>query len=187
MLATAFKEWAVICRALATGRQSLIVRKGGISEAGGVFAPEHSRFWLYPTHFHEQQQKGVKPSAMQLLDEAEREKAPAGTLHFTAFVEITEVFFVDKLDVALSLDDLHVWSPETIAQRFHYRTPGLYVLPVRAWRTPRIEVPEHPAYAGCKTWVELDRTLTEVGEAVLSDAEHQKNVNAIRERIIGRP
>jgi hypothetical protein len=186
MLATAFKEWAVICRALATGRQSLIVRKGGISEAGGVFTPEHSRFWLYPTHFHEQQQKGVKPSAMSLLEEAEREKAPAGTLHFTAFVEITEVFFVDKLDVALALDDLHVWSPETITQRFQYRTPGLYVLPVRVWTTPRQEVPEHPASAGSKTWVELDRPLSDVGEPVLGDAEHRTKVNAIRERITGR-
>lgn len=187
MLSTAFKEWAVICRALATGRQSLVVRKGGIAEAGGVFTPEHSRFWLYPTHFHEQQQKGVKPSALPLLEEAEREKAPAETLHFAAFVEVAEVFFVDKLDVALALDDLHVWSPDTIAQRFHYRTPGLYVLPVRVWTTPRIEVPEHPAYAGCKTWVELDRSFADVGDPVLSEAEHQQNVNAIRERVTGRP
>ena len=47
-------------------------------------------------------------------------------------------------------------SPETIRQRFDYRTPGLYVLPVRVFRAPAAEVVEHPAYAGCKTWVELD-------------------------------
>ena len=39
MLRIAFKEWAAVCRALASGRQSLIIRKGGIAEAGGVFAP----------------------------------------------------------------------------------------------------------------------------------------------------
>jgi len=32
MLAQAFKEWAVICRALAVGKQSLLLRKGGIAE-----------------------------------------------------------------------------------------------------------------------------------------------------------
>ena len=37
MLKDAFKEWAVICRALAEGRQALILRKGGIAEAGGDF------------------------------------------------------------------------------------------------------------------------------------------------------
>ena len=31
MLRHAFKEWAVICKALAEGRQALILRKGGIA------------------------------------------------------------------------------------------------------------------------------------------------------------
>ena len=59
-LSIAFKEWAVICRALAEGRQSLILRKGGIAEAGGQFRPEHDRFLLYPTYFHEQHHTGTK-------------------------------------------------------------------------------------------------------------------------------
>ena len=37
----AFKEWAVICRALAQGRQRLILRKGGIEEPGGQFELAH--------------------------------------------------------------------------------------------------------------------------------------------------
>ena len=37
LLKHAFKEWAVICKALATGRQLLILRKGGIDEPGGDF------------------------------------------------------------------------------------------------------------------------------------------------------
>ena len=31
MLKHAFKEWAVICQALATGRQALVLRKGGVA------------------------------------------------------------------------------------------------------------------------------------------------------------
>src|SRR3954449_9255456 len=49
----AFKEWAGVCDALLEGRQSLIVRKGGIAEGPRGFAPEHEAFWLYPTHVHE--------------------------------------------------------------------------------------------------------------------------------------
>src|SRR5690242_14612220 len=52
----AFKEWAGVCAALATGRQSLILRKGGIAEGPEGFAPEHTSFWLYPTHVHEAEQ-----------------------------------------------------------------------------------------------------------------------------------
>ena len=46
MLSIAFKEWAVICEALAA-TQSLILRKGGISEEGGTFRPEHAEFLLH--------------------------------------------------------------------------------------------------------------------------------------------
>ncbi|HYV35699.1 MAG TPA: DUF1802 family protein, partial [Gemmataceae bacterium] len=45
MLKHAFKEWAAICKALAEGRQGLILRKGGIAEPGGDFQIEHTRFW----------------------------------------------------------------------------------------------------------------------------------------------
>ena len=52
----AFKEWAGVCAALAEGRQSLIVRKGGIAEGPRGFAPEHDVFWLYPTQVHQAEQ-----------------------------------------------------------------------------------------------------------------------------------
>ena len=62
MLKHAFKEWAVICQALADGKQALILRKGGIAEAGDDFQVEHTRFWLFPTFVH-QQRDGIKPEA----------------------------------------------------------------------------------------------------------------------------
>lgn len=180
MLSIAFKEWAAVCRALATGRQSLIVRKGGIAEEGGVFKPEHPRFWLYPTLFHEQQQ-GVKPDALPLLEAAERDRPSAGTLRFTHGVDVTAVDHVTSLDTALSLDEFHIWSPDVITQRFYYRTPGLYVLTVRVWEADAVEMPEQPAFAGCKTWVDLGRELPDAGRPVLDDDEHQRRSAAIRD------
>ena len=48
----AFKEWAVICRALAAGDQSIILRKGGIDENDDSFRVEHTRFRIarHPSH-----------------------------------------------------------------------------------------------------------------------------------------
>jgi hypothetical protein len=162
MLSVAFKEWAVICRALAEGRQSVILRKGGIAEEGGAFRPEHSEFLLYPTFFHEHR-TGVKPGFLALLEAAEAEKPEPGTVRFTHFVRVTDVRHVADLDAVLALDPLHAWTPDVVRQRFHYRTPGLFVLTVRAFALPAPAVRvEKPEYAGCKTWVNLDEPVPTV-------------------------
>jgi hypothetical protein len=170
MLQHAFKEWAVICRALADGRQALILRKGGIAEPGGVFRLEHQRFWLYPTYVH-QQRDGIKPEALPLLQQVEAERPPAGTLRLSHFAEVSGVYQLHNLPAALIVDGLHLWSPETVAARFAYRQPGLVLLPVRVYRAAEaLELPEAPAYAGCRSWVELERALPTEGAApVLSD------------------
>lgn len=167
MLQHAFKEWAVICQALAEGRQALILRKGGIAE--DEFQLEHTRFWLLPTYVH-QQRGGIKPEALPLLEHVEAERPPAGVLRFTHFAEVAGVYHIHDLPAALMLQTLHLWSEATVAARFAYRRPGLYVLPVRVYRAPQaFEVPESPTYAGCRTWVELDRALPTEGAAPVLD------------------
>src|SRR5258708_2994680 len=125
MLKHAFKEWAVICTALGEGRQALILRKGGIAEEQGDFRVEHTRFWLYPTYVH-QQRDGIKPGALPLLEQAEAEKPPPGTLRLRHFAEIAGIYHVHTLATALMVQGLHLWSAETVTQRFNYRRPGLY-------------------------------------------------------------
>jgi hypothetical protein len=172
MLSVAFKEWAVICAALASGRQSLILRKGGIAEEGGVFKPEHSEFLLYPTFFHEHR-NGVKPEFLPLLEDAEAAKPPAGTIRFTHFVRVELVSHLTDLGAALALDSLHAWTPDVVKQRFHYRAPGLFALTVRVFRLAKpADVIERPEYAGCKTWVHLDSPIDTTGtQPVLSDEQ----------------
>lgn len=163
MLTVAFKEWAVICSALATGRQALILRKGGIAEAGGAFRPEHSEFLLYPTYFHEHR-SGVKPEFLPLLETAEVAKPPTDTIRFSHFVRVESVAHVSDLESALALDSQHAWTPDVVKQRFHYRAPGLFVLNVRAFRLAQpVDVIERPEYAGCKTWVALDAPIDPTG------------------------
>jgi len=158
-LSVAFKEWAVICEALAAGRQSIILRKGGIAEEGGAFRPEHSEFLLYPTYFHEHR-AGVKPAFLPLLDAAEAAKPEPGTIRFSHFVRVTGVSLLSDLDAALALNPRHAWTPEVVRQRFNYRSPGLYVLETAVFRLPEPVVrSERPEYAGCKTWVHLDEPV----------------------------
>jgi len=162
--AIAFKEWAGICEAIAAGRQSLILRKGGIEEGPRGFAPEHPAFWLYPTFVHESDQ-GLKAAA--------RSTAPAGPglVAIDTLVIVEDVHRVDDLDTLLGLDALHAWTEETVRKRFAYRSPGLWVLGVRAFRTPTPRaIAVTPAQLGCKSWVPLEAPLpTEGATPVLTD------------------
>ena len=54
MQSIGFKEWALVCAALGEGRQTVIIRKGGIAEGRAGFAFQHREFFLFPTFFHEQ-------------------------------------------------------------------------------------------------------------------------------------
>src|SRR5438046_423708 len=129
MLQHAFKEWAVICEALATGQQVLILRKGGIAEPSGDFQLEHTRFWLFPTYLH-QQRDGLQERAWPLLDSVVAHRPPAGVVRLTHFAEVDGIYRIRALPPALLLSHLHLWSQATVAKRFAYRVPELYVLPV---------------------------------------------------------
>jgi hypothetical protein len=150
----AFKEWAAVCRALAAGVQTVILRKGGIADEGGVFRPDHSRFWHYPTYFHEQA-AGLRDEFRHFLHEAESDRPPNGTVRLTHVVEVTNVRFVDSLDTALALRPMHILTDDVVRKRFHYRTPGLFILEVRVTAAEPLVLVETPAFAGCKTWVDL--------------------------------
>lgn len=171
MLQHAFKEWAVVCEALGTGQQSLIFRKGGIDEKDGAFAVEQNQFWLYPTYSH-QQNDGIQDDFRPLLAQVEANRPPAGTLRLQYWAEVGTIYRIREELPALLLPHLHIWSEDTIRQRFNYRAPGIYLIVVRVHRVPKPhEVAELPAYEGCRSWVELEAPLsTEGSTAVLDDA-----------------
>jgi hypothetical protein len=159
----AFKEWAVICRALAEGKQSLVLRKGGIAETAGDFQVEHTRFWLFPTYVH-QQKEGIRPEALPLFEQAEAERPMPGHVRISHFAEITGIYHVHDLLPAMLLAHLHLWSDDTVKKRFDYRSPGIYVLPVRVYRAAEFyDLPDTVEYQGCRSWVELDRDLSTEG------------------------
>jgi hypothetical protein len=160
----AFKEWAGVCAALMEGRQSMIVRKGGIAEGPGGFVPEHEVFWLYPTHVHQAQQ-GLR------IATPPAPPASSDTVLLGALAVVDSITFVAREDTLAALGELHVWTEATLTQRFGYRKPGLWVLGVRVFRRAvphRLAI--NPEHAGCKTWVTLDPPPETGGCAPVLDA-----------------
>jgi hypothetical protein len=153
----AFKEWSGVCSALIGGRQSLILRKGGIDEGPGGFRPEHPAFWLYPTRVHQAQQ-GLKPGASE--DDA---ASDPHSVVLQGLAVVTRVDHVGEAGRLEALDDLHVWTAETVEKRFHYRKPGLWVLTVRVYIASPHTLSVTPEQLGCKTWVPLGDGLPTAG------------------------
>jgi hypothetical protein len=179
-LGHAFKEWAVICKALADGRQAIALRKGGVAEKTSEFQVEHSRFWLYPTYVH-QQRDGVTADVLPLLELAEAERSPQGVVRLTHFAETAGVYHLHNLAAALLLGGMHCWSAATVKSRFEYKHPGLFVLPVRVYKAAQaFDLTETTDYAGCRSWVELERELPTDGAApVLSNEAYREVLNRL--------
>lgn len=168
----AFKEWAAVCEALAAGRQTIILRKGGIREGRAGFRIEHREFWLYPTNFH-QADVALTSDASEFVARAMARPRTPGVVPVQHYAVVHEVRELATEEAAWQLAGLHIWSEATVRQRFNYKQPGLFLLLVRMFVAPQpTEVTESAEMAGCKSWVTLPGPLTTAGlEAVLSDRE----------------
>lgn len=182
----AFKEWAVVCQAINSGRQSLILRKGGIHEGRDGFRVNHHEFWLFPTEFH-QQPEVLTAAARPLLTEVQLRKPAPGTIAIQNYVVVEEVLELRDQSLLPRLAGLHAWSESTLEARFRYRNPMLFALLIRAYRLPEPQVlPETPHYAGCRSWVDLSQELpTDHLIPVLPIDDHRAHMNEIRCALTG--
>lgn len=166
----AFKEWQAVVNALASGHQTLILRKGGIAEGRGGFRPRGEPFWLLPTGFHAQADKLI-PAAAPFLPVAE---TPAlATVTLTAWAELHHHTFLDDWESVTRLAPNHLWTETTVRERFDWTQPaGLHLLVLRVHRleTP-VDFALTSAQAGCKSWVELPLDPTDLpSRPALDDA-----------------
>jgi hypothetical protein len=150
----ALKEWAVVCRALELGIQTVLLRKGGISEPGGGFRCEHDQFWLYPTRFH-QGAEALTPAGAALLAEIHPPADPA-LVPISLLAKVHAVHRLTSPEEVQPFLDQQILSPETVLQRFHYKRPELFAIEVtcESVRNPFI-VRETAEIAGCHSWVTL--------------------------------
>jgi len=183
----ALKEWAIVCRALAEGRQTLLIRKGGIEEIKGGFQVTHREFWLFPTYVH-QKAADLVPAVHAEFEEVQAAQPPVDTVPFQLFATVEHVVKAMDLDRLRTLEGHHILSWDCIASRFTYRNkPGVHVMTVRVYRRPEaITLQNTPRYDGCVSWVDLDEALSTEGcTPVLSDAEFTARLADIRGRLAG--
>jgi hypothetical protein len=180
-LKVALKEWATVCSALETGRQMILLRKGGIYEAAGEFQLEHRQFVLFPTHLHQN---------VAMLKQSEHaaivpHTAEPSHIRLSAMGVVTDIVPMSKRSTMDLLDDEHIWTKPLIEMRFTYRPENpLYLLLVRAYVLAEpVTIENTPAYAGCKSWVPLE-TAIDAGDAraVLDDAAYAKRRTGILQK-----
>jgi hypothetical protein len=181
----ALKEWAIVCRALTDGRQTLLIRKGGIEEIKAGFQVTHRDFWLFPTYVH-QNAGDLVPAVHAEFAGVQAAQPLARTIALQLYATVEDVVKVMDLERLRSLEGCHILSWDCVASRFQYRDkPGVHVMAVRVYRRPTvIRLQNTPDYDGCVSWVDLDEALATEGCApVLSDAEFGARLADIRARL----
>ena len=184
-LSVALKEWKLLCDALLAGEQAVLLRKGGILEAAGEFELEHAAFLLYPTFIH-QRPDDVKPAFRGRLEPRDAEPA---TVRLAGWCRVHAIFEVPGRAAMNQLDDLHVWAAPLLDMRFGYRPERpLYLVVVQAFRLPEVvELPHTLEYAGCRSWVPLERAIPTAGSTpALATASLDALAARIRATFAGR-
>jgi len=143
-----FKEWSLVCDALGHGRQSVILRKGGIAEGREGFSFRNREFFLFPTFFHEQIAK-VRIAAADIA-------APGNTIAIRWYAKVERALRINSVAIAEALAPLHILAPEVVRERFDYKGDGLNVAFVRVFELSSVWVLQNEKrFAGCRSWIDL--------------------------------
>ena len=174
-----FKEWAVLCEALGSGRQSVILRKGGIAEGHEGFAFLHKDFFLFPTRFHETLEKTTLPpgTPFPLQRGEEIEIRLFATIEWSCFLS-------DPAQLAAA-GEYQILREEVLMERFRFgEPPGIHLGFARIYRlsTPWI-LPMEKRFGGCRSWVELPPAPDFSKVEVLSDVENRRRSESLRDRL----
>jgi hypothetical protein len=179
----ALKEWAAIEDALAGGRLSVLVRKGGIYEKRGDFEVENRAFWIFPTGWHQNEHE-LSPAFRAHLGDTPR--FPPGEIPLRVHCVVEDAIRVESLEALQRLGDLQPFSADTLRSRFEYRGKHyLHVLVVRAHVLPQPRIiPNTAGYDGCVSWVRLDApTSTDSAVPAVDAAEFARIRSAVLDRL----
>ncbi|SRR6266545_8274394 len=184
----ALKEWAVVCHALLTGRQVVLVRKGGIHEARTGFRAEYDSFYLYPNTEHESLEQ-LQSAARPRLSPYGPPPQDTGTVLLPGYCHVVDVVPIDpesEPDRLRALEPLTIWSQPYFDLRLAYKPERpVYVLTLRAYCFPKpLAIPYLAAYGGCRSWVPLRTAVAAApAEPALGDAAFQAQRRAVLETL----
>jgi len=176
----ALKEWATVVKALEQGKQTVILRKGGILETASGFNIESKKFFLFPTWEH-QETKHVKPEFHNFLNEVLKKKPDGEFNKISSYAEVLYEKDIESEDTINNLSSFHVWSDSYIQERRNWMPEK----PMKAVFLKTIKITEfslslQPEFSGCKSWIELNSKFQE-GHSVLGDSEIEQKLQEFKE------
>lgn len=173
----ALKEWSAAVHAMLDGRQTVLLRKGGIGEKR--FDLEASEFVFFPTVAHEHADR-VRPEHRDLL-EGSASDSTEDDIVIRAGAKVIAAIEVNDAAALEAIAPYHIWTTASVrADRLDFRPKhrlAVLVVSARPLIDP-VRLPRTPAYAGCKSWVPLpvspalgdpvhdDETLRAIAESV---------------------
>ena len=153
---TGFKEWQVVCDALASGRQPVILRKGGIHEGRQGFSFAQQAFFLFPTRFHALGNQ-VREGVVTVMPEWQ----PGDEIRITHHADALWATTLTEWESVAALEPLHIYSEETVRDRFDWEGKGMAsgsihvaLVRVRELAKPWI-FPYQTGFGGCRSWINL--------------------------------
>lgn len=184
----AYKEWAVIVKALLEGEQVIDVRKGGIKEEGRHFSVQSNRLWLYPTYEH-QRSDLLKAAYQPSLDQVLAEEPPDRAIRIEGWADVVGIARVTEPDELAPLESKFIFSLDYAAERLKWKKRDpLWILALRVYRLDDpITVPWRDEYGGCTTWVPLQGLPPDPAsvpsEPALSDAAFEARLKGVAESL----
>lgn len=170
-----FKEWRVVCDALASGRQAILLRKGGIHEGRQGFSFAHESFFLFPTRFHALADQ-VREGEVNVMPEWQ----PGDMIRITHHAEAVRAITLTDWEKVAALEPLHIYSEKTVRDRFDWEGKGMAsgsihvaLVRIRKLAAPW-EFPYEAKYGGCRSWVNLPEPPSgweDAASPVLGDEE----------------
>jgi len=163
----AFKEWSSIVTALGKGKQSIILRKGGISEEQGDFDLRGKEFLLFPTLYHQAEQL-IKPQWLPFL-KSEQYHEKDGVVRIKYYAKVVDSKVITDWEQVKKLDNFHAWKEEVIKERFSRWENKIQLLVVQVFEFGAAQdIVLKPEYDGCKSWIELEGNIELIGRLVLN-------------------
>ena len=178
---SALKEWAVVCKGLEEGRQTILLRKGGIMERKDGFELKHNDFYIFPTYEHQSRdllQQDYADKFESILQSKPIDDQNAIYL-YAKVIFITETF---NREMLYDLRDFHIWNEKYISLRMDYNPEKpLSIVLLRVYRlNTALNVTLSPQQAGCRSWIDFQSPSMEdsednIGRPVLStDTFHER-------------
>jgi hypothetical protein len=177
----ALKEWSAVVHALLDGRQTVLLRKGGIREKR--FEVAAREFLLFPTVAHSHAER-VRPEHHDLLAPAAADSTDDHVV-VRAAAKVVASLQVNRPDNLNAIADLHIWTPASVrADRLDFRPKHrLAVLVVSAMPLAEpVSLLRTSEYAGCSSWVQLPVTPT-LAAPIHDDAALDQVVARVRDAV----